>query len=124
MWVYTGSMTVFHSKRIYDEPAAGDGYRVLVDRLWPRGVSKERAALDEWCKDIAPSTELRKWFGHDPVKFAEFSARYEEELTRNTQVVAILQAWQQHPVITLLYAAHDPQINQAIVLQDYLAERE
>ena len=73
-------MTVYKIKRIYESPESDDGYRVLVDRLWPRGISKERAALDEWAKDIAPTNELRQWFGHDPEKFAEFASRYTEEL--------------------------------------------
>ncbi|HVW23339.1 MAG TPA: DUF488 domain-containing protein [Candidatus Saccharimonadales bacterium] len=111
-------MPTFTIKRIYDEPAVGDGYRVLVDRLWPRGVSKERAALDLWCKDIAPSPELRTWFNHDPSLFEEFAARYQTELDGNP-AVAELRALDQ-PHITLLYAAHDPKVNHALVLCDYL----
>ena len=112
-------MTDFQIKRIYDE-LADDGYRVLVDRLWPRGVSKERAALDEWCKDIAPSPDLRKWFGHDPERFEEFTARYEDELSHNAGLKDILAGWRKHQKVTLLYAAHDPQVNHALVLQKYL----
>lgn len=111
----------FRIKRIYDEPEPSDGYRVLVDRLWPRGVSRERAALDEWLKDIAPSPELRTWFGHQPERFEEFSARYQTELDANPAVEQLRTLSAEHPVITLLYAAHDPAINHALVLQQYLA---
>jgi DNA-3-methyladenine glycosylase len=107
-------------KRVYDEPEAADGYRVLVDRLWPRGVSKERAHLDEWLKDIAPTAELRTWFGHKPERFTEFVARYKAELKNNPaarQLQAIVAA---HKTVTLLYGAHDPTMNQAVVLLDYL----
>lgn len=109
-----------HTKRIYDEPAVADGYRVLVDRLWPRGVRKEEAALDEWLKDIAPSAELRTWFDHDPVKFAEFRARYRTELMSNKAVDTLLEIQQKHAVVTLLYGAKDPAINHAVVLQEFL----
>jgi len=107
-------------KRIYDEPAATDGYRVLVDRLWPRGMSKERAGLDLWLKDIAPTPELRTWFGHDPERFAEFTARYTAELDANPAVHQLRELAATHPVVTLVYAAHDPQVNHARVLQKYL----
>ena len=113
-------MASYLVKRIYDEPAGTDGYRVLVDRLWPRGVSKEKAALDEWLKDIAPSPELRTWFGHKPERFAEFSARYQYELASNPAVEHVRQLADEHGAITLLYAAHDPQINHAVVLQRFL----
>jgi uncharacterized protein YeaO (DUF488 family) len=106
-------------KRIYDEPAADDGYRVLVDRLWPRGVSKERAALDEWMKDVAPSPDLRTWFGHKPERFAEFSARYESELQTNAAAKKLGELIKQHDNVTLLYAAHDPKVNHALVLLDH-----
>jgi uncharacterized protein YeaO (DUF488 family) len=109
-------------KRIYDEPEAADGWRVLVDRLWPRGVSKEEAALDDWLKDIAPSTELREWFGHDPEKFAEFRAKYEHELANNPVVETILQHAKKQTV-TLLYGAKDPKVNHAVVLQNYLEDQ-
>ena len=107
-------------KRIYDEPSATDGYRILVDRLWPRGIAKERAALDLWLKEIAPSRELRVWFGHDPAKFAEFRERYLEELKDNPAVKEILQLTQQHPTTTLLYGAKNPVINHAAVLKEFL----
>jgi uncharacterized protein YeaO (DUF488 family) len=111
----------YHIKRIYDAPATTDGYRVLVDRLWPRGVSKEKAALDLWLKDIAPSPDLREWFGHQPERFQEFSARYQAELEQNPAVGALHALAKDHMTITLLYAAHDPAINHAVVLQRYLA---
>jgi uncharacterized protein YeaO (DUF488 family) len=111
---------MFKIKRIYEEPAASDGYRVLVDRLWPRGVSKERAALDDWAKEVAPSAELRTWFDHDPAKFDEFTARYKTELKANPAVNELLSQTKDKPTITLLYGAKDPVINQANVLQQYL----
>jgi uncharacterized protein YeaO (DUF488 family) len=108
-------------KRIYDEPAADDGYRVLVDRLWPRGVSKEKARLDVWLKDVAPTPELRTWFGHEPERFKEFAARYQEELRANPAVGQLREIIKRHEHVTLLYAAHDPEINHAVVLRDYLS---
>ena len=117
-------MTTFRSKRIYDEPSADDGYRVLVDRLWPRGVSKERAALDEWDKDIAPSSDLRTWFGHEPANFDEFRARYEDELKQNPAVAALLKRTEGKSVVTLLYGAKDRQDNQAVVLAAVLTTRQ
>ncbi|MBW3087437.1 DUF488 domain-containing protein [Bifidobacterium sp. 82T24] len=109
-------------KRIYDEPEPDDGYRILVDRLWPRGMSRQRAALDLWMKDIAPSSELRTWFGHDPARFSEFSQRYREELDANAEAVAsLLDIILTHETVTLLYAAKNPLINHAVVLRDYMA---
>lgn len=113
-------MTKFHAKRIYDDVSANDGYRVLVDRLWPRGVSKERANLDEWAKDVAPSNELRTWFSHDPAKYAEFKKRYIAEVKANPAAPAILAEWRKHEVVTLLYGARDIKANEAVVLQHYL----
>lgn len=107
-------------KRIHDNPLETDGYRVLIDRLWPRGISKEKALLDLWLKDIAPSSELRTWFGHKPERFAEFTARYEAELESNVAVAQLKNIHKEHPVVTLLYAAHDPNINHAQVLITYL----
>ncbi len=109
-------------KRAYEAPAADDGYRVLVDRLWPRGVKKEVLALDEWDKDIAPSTELRKWFGHDPAKFAEFTARYQDELVHSDAPLQLLSRTKGSARLTLIYAAHNPAVNHAVVLRDYLAK--
>lgn len=108
-------------KRIYELPEASDGYRALVDRLWPRGISREKAALDEWLKDAAPSSELRVWFGHKPDRFEEFSRRYMAELEENKELQDQLHRLkEQHKTITLLYAAHDPKINHAIVLQGFI----
>lgn len=107
-------------KRAYDEPAAADGYRVLVDRLWPRGVKKELLGLDEWCKDVAPSAELRVWFGHEPARFKEFSARYLTELEQSTAPAELLKR-AKGDTLTLVYAARDPQVNHAVVLRDFLS---
>ena len=106
-------------KRVYDKPSPKDGARILVDRLWPRGLKKEDASLDDWAKDLAPSPGLRKWFDHKPERFAEFGRRYREELSNNPAVDdARPRSKQGH--ITLLYAAHDPACNHALVLADYL----
>lgn len=110
-------------KRIYDAPASTDGIRVLVDRIWPRGVSKESATLDLWLKDIAPSTELRKWFGHNPERFEQFSDRYRKELEANTDVVNELRHLADHNYVTLLYAARGSRANHAIVLAEFLDEQ-
>ncbi len=107
-------------KRIYDEPAKQDGYRVLVDRLWPRGVSKDKAQLDEWLKDVAPSPELRTWFDHKPERFQEFSARYQVELAHNPAAQEIKKLCAQQDKITLLYGARDPEINHAVILEAYI----
>ncbi|OZG58159.1 MarR family transcriptional regulator [Bifidobacterium myosotis] len=115
------SMVNVSIKRIYDEPSPQDGYRILVDRLWPRGVSKERAALDLWMKAIAPSPELRRWFGHDPERFDEFAEQYRQELDANTEAVDELKrVCSEHDAVTLLYAAKDPIVNHAAVLREYL----
>lgn len=110
----------FQIKRIYEEPAVHDGYRVLVDRLWPRGVSKEAAQLDEWMKEITPSPVLRKWFDHDPDKFKEFKKRYENELAGKTETVEKLLDIAENQNVTLLYAAKDEIYNHAIVLKEFL----
>ncbi|MFN2134035.1 MAG: DUF488 domain-containing protein [Anaerolineae bacterium] len=107
-------------KRAYEPPAPGDGYRVLVDRLWPRGVSKEKLELDEWHKEIAPSDTLRKWFGHDPEKWAEFEERYFAELDEQPdQVQELLQHANSGP-LTLVYGAKDEEHNNAVALRKYL----
>ena len=110
-------------KRVYLPVASTDGKRILIDRLWPRGISKAKACLDEWNKEIAPSNELRKWFQHDPEKFAEFKQKYLDELKVNPSlkefVIQIKQALQQENV-TLLFSAKDELHNNAVVLQDYL----
>lgn len=101
-------------------PDAHDGVRVLVDRIWPRGVSKERAALDHWLKEVAPSNELRTWWNHDPDRMAEFASRYRAELADNETLAQLRQIGSTAPVVTLLYAAKDPDLNQARVLQELL----
>ena len=111
-------------KRIYDAAAADDGFRVLVDRLWPRGISKDRAALDDWWKDIAPSPELRTWFGHKEERFAEFVEKYRVELSTGTAAPTHMVTVNEHLTagenVTLLYGAKDPKINQALVLRDWM----
>lgn len=110
-------------KRIYDEPVPEDGYRILVDRLWPRGMRKERAALDMWMKDIALSSELRRWFGHDPERFDDFARRYRSELDVNkTAVEELARLLLEQRTVTLLYAAKSPIYNHAVVLRDYMRE--
>lgn len=104
-------------KRVYEPASEDDGYRVLVDRIWPRGVSKQQARLDEWDKDVAPSSELRAWFGHDPAKFQEFRTRYLAEL-RDNPGLERLRERAEHGVVTLVYSAHDEMHNQAVVLRD------
>lgn len=108
-------------KRIYEQASKDDGFRVLVDRLWPRGVSKEKAALDGWLKEVGPSDELRKWFGHDPARYEEFKKRYEKELRDNEAFVQLKDTVKKHDKVTLLYGAHDPEHNQARVLYDLLS---
>ena len=114
-------MTTFRVKRVYEPTAADDGYRVLVDRLWPRGVSKDDAHLDGWCKDVAPSNELRTWFHHEPELFEEFEQRYRAELDANDEVPQAIARWVQHPVVTLLFGARDRERNQAVVLSEYVS---
>ncbi len=112
---------MFKLKRAYDAAEPADGYRVLVDRLWPRGVSKEKAHLDLWMKEIAPSDGLRKWFGHDPKRWPEFQKRYRAELRKNSALVKQLKELEkQHRTVTLVYSAHDELHNQAIALQAFL----
>lgn len=110
-------------KRVYDPPDARDGARVLVDRLWPRGARKDEAKLTLWLKDIAPSDELRRWFGHDPARFDEFSRRYRAELAANQDAVSRIEDLVKAGPVTLLYAAHDEEHNNARVLADYLKAR-
>lgn len=113
----------FKTKRANEPLADDDGARILIDRLWPRGQSKDRLGLTAWVKDIAPSTELRKWFGHDPAKWDEFSTRYRAELDANPAAVAELQALlKKHPNATLLFMAHDVKHCNAVVLAEYLRE--
>jgi len=105
-------------RRVYEEPDPGDGTRVLVDRIWPRGLTKARAALDEWCKDVAPSGELRKWYGHDPARFEEFGRRYRLELKdpERAEALAHLRALAKDRPLTLLTATRQPEISEAAVL--------
>ncbi|TPI54991.1 DUF488 domain-containing protein [Mesorhizobium sp. B3-1-3] len=107
-------------KRVYEPPAKADGQRVLVDRIWPRGVSKKDAELTLWLKDIAPSDALRKWFGHEPERWAEFQKRYRAELDANGDAVAELRALLGRGKVTLLYGAHDEAHNNAVALAGYL----
>ncbi|NHO34094.1 DUF488 family protein [Acetobacter sp. LMG 1636] len=107
-------------RRIYDPPMADDGARILVDRLWPRGISKERADLTLWLKAIAPSDELRRWFGHDPERWTEFQARYRLELQNNPESVENLKSFVKNGPVTLLYGARDTEHNEAVVLCNFL----
>lgn len=107
-------------KRVYDDAEKTDGLRVLVDRLWPRGISKERAAVDVWLKEVAPSTELRTEWHHNPGRFEEFAGRYRTELAGNPAVAELRDLISSHPTVTLLYGAKDPELNHARVLQDVL----
>jgi uncharacterized protein YeaO (DUF488 family) len=109
-------------KRVYDKPQSTDGFRILVDRLWPRGVSKEHAEVDEWLKDVGPSDELRKWFGHVPERFDEFSTRYRIELKNNEAFDALQTLVSDHKTVTLVYSAKDEDHNQAVVLRDVLKQ--
>jgi uncharacterized protein YeaO (DUF488 family) len=107
-------------KRVYEKPDKEDGFRILVDRLWPRGLTKEKASVDLWLKEIAPSAELRKWFGHDPAKWKNFRARYETEIRHNTNLFTVLQQKAREGTITLLYGARDTKHNEALVLKQLL----
>jgi uncharacterized protein YeaO (DUF488 family) len=108
-------------KRVYEAPAAADGMRILVDRLWPRGLRKEDAALDLWCKELAPSPALRKWFDHRAERFAPFTTQYREELAGNAGVAGVLAQLGKSSA-TLLYAARDPALNHALVLAEFLRQ--
>jgi uncharacterized protein YeaO (DUF488 family) len=110
-------------KRAYERPAADDGTRVLIDRLWPRGVRKVDAAIDQWVKDIAPSTALRKWFGHDPARWQEFRTRYAAEIQEHSEQLDRLRALAKEGPITLVFSAHDEIHNDAVVLRDFLLGR-
>jgi uncharacterized protein YeaO (DUF488 family) len=110
-------------KRVYDSPSRADGLRVLVDRLWPRGLTKERAAVDLWLKDLAPSTELRKWFGHDPTKWKQFKTRYRTELREKKDSIKLLKEKSKVRTLTLLFGARDEGHNEALVLKKVLEGR-
>lgn len=108
-------------KRAYDPPAPEDGRRVLVDRLWPRGISKEEARLDEWLRELAPSDALRKWFGHDPARWEEFRRRYREELKGHEKLLNVLRCEGKRGTVTLLFGARDEEHNNAVVLKEVLS---
>ena len=111
-------------KRVYLQPAREDGLRVLVERLWPRGFTKEKAALDVWLKAVAPSPELRRWFGHDPAKWPEFCRRYWQELADKKKETDFLRQEGREGTVTLVYAARDEEHNAALALKQFLEERE
>lgn len=113
-------MAEIRLKRAYEKPTPDEGLRVLVERLWPRGLSKERAALDLWMKDVAPSPELRRWFNHDPARWNEFQRRYRAELRQNKDAVDELREKCGDGTVTFVYAARDEQHNGALVLKDFL----
>ena len=112
------------SKRIYDPPDDGDGYRILIDHIWPRGVSRDRACLDEWARELAPSAQLRKWFDHRPARFSEFRARYRDELIAHADRVDELRRRGTDSRLTILYAARDREHNNAVVVTELLREGE
>ena len=109
-------------KRVYEQAADEDGVRILVDRLWPRGVSKERAALSGWLKNVAPSPDLRRWWHHDPDRFEDFARRYRTELDDNPALEDLLSIVREHDRTTLVYAAKDPAVNHALILRDYIRQ--
>ena len=111
-------------KRAYERPARSDGERILVERLWPRGLTKEKAALDLWMKDVAPSPELRKWFGHEPAKWKQFEQRYWKELQAHEEAVDLLRQKARQGTVTLVYAARDEEHNGAVALKSFLEGRE
>ena len=111
---------MIHLKRVYEQPSKKDGSRVLVERLWPRGLSKERAAVDLWLKHVAPSPELRKWFGHDPAKWEQFQKRYWKELEEKEEAVQLLKRKGRQGTVTLVYAARDEEHNGALALKHFL----
>ncbi|CCJ37182.1 hypothetical protein BN140_2259 [Methanoculleus bourgensis MS2] len=113
---------MIRTKRIYEEPSEDDGLRVLVDRLWPRGLSKAKAKIDRWEKDLAPTTELRRWFGHDPAMWEEFLQRYRAELEGKEEALARLRREANDGTVTLLYAAKDEEHNNAVALKRYIEE--
>lgn len=110
-------------KRVYDEAETADGLRVLVDRLWPRGVSKEKAGIDRWIKEISPSNDLRKWYGHDPARWEAFKACYFRELDQRGEVIGELVEQARAGTVTLLYASTEKRMNNAVALKEYLESR-
>ncbi|HEV3413674.1 MAG TPA: DUF488 domain-containing protein [Puia sp.] len=110
-------------KRVYEQAEKADGYRILIDRLWPRGLSKEKAHVDKWLKEVAPSTELRKWFQHDPKKWAQFCTKYREELKGSVALTELQDDIHRHKSVTLLFGAKDEQHNDAVALRDLIGEQ-
>jgi uncharacterized protein YeaO (DUF488 family) len=117
------SKTNLRMKRVYAEPAQDDGRRILVDRLWPRGLTKEKAKVDRWLKEVSPSHELRKWFAHDPRKWPEFKQRYIDELKNLAEPLAVLRQETRHGTVTLVYGARDEEHNEAAVLLELLQKK-
>jgi DNA-3-methyladenine glycosylase len=113
-------MAMILCKRVYEPASADDGFRILVDRLWPRGIGRDELHIDEWLKEVAPSNHLRKWFNHDVTKFPEFTKKYRAELHVNPAMHKLRDLVAQHPVVTLLYGARDMEHNQAVVLKEVL----
>lgn len=123
---FKGEIKLLKIKRIYEEASIDDGYRILVDKLWPRGISKEKAKLDYWAKEITPSTELRKYFCHDAEKFDEFSKRYMLELETNDssrEFIDLVKVKLKEGNVSLIYAAKDPEVNHALVLKGWIEEK-
>ena len=110
-------------KRVYEQPSENDGLRVLLDRLWPRGLTKERAAVDWWAKDLSPSAELRQWFAHDPAKWRQFQVRYRKELQKQKDALEVLKRKSKDRNVTLLYGARDKEHNEAVALQVLLSRK-
>jgi len=111
-------------KRVYEERSKEDGFRILVERLWPRGLTKDRAAVDLWLKDVAPSPELRKWYGHDPVKWEQFCERYWAELRQKKDVINVLKEKSKEGTVTFVYAARDEEHNSAVALKRFIERGE
>ena len=116
-------MAAIHTKRAYEPLEKSDGFRILVDRLWPRGIKKNEAHFDAWLKDIAPSTELRKWFNHEPEKWTSFKIKYKAELKHSPALEELTELLKKHKTITLVYGAKDEVHNQAVVLKEFLEEK-
>jgi len=114
---------MIHLKRAYDKPSPSDGERILVERLWPRGLTKARAAVELWLKDVAPSPELRKWFGHDPARWKQFERRYWKELQGRQEAVEVLRRKAKRGAVTFVYAAKDEEHNSALSLKEFLEHR-
>jgi uncharacterized protein YeaO (DUF488 family) len=110
-------------KRVYAEPSESDGTRILVDRLWPRGLTKEKAKVDVWLKDIAPTTELRKWFNHEPSKWPEFKKRYWDEISNNTDALSTFKKHLADGKVTIVYGAKDEKHNEAVVIKQYFDKK-